>query len=222
VGSLLDAAGADPTSDELASAIRTVVQLFCALILPAAKTAQGVWAELFLIALSRDKNIAIGAWHATPMDRYDFVSGRERVEVKSSGRRERRHHFSLEQVSPPGDATVWIASIFVERAAGGTSLGTILERACDGATSSDAVRLRVITAETLGAGFANALEMAFDFDLAKDSLKYYDASSVPRPALPLPTEISELRYVADISRILPVDLSVAASSSLLSALPRLM
>lgn len=219
VGSLLESVGNEPTAAELSSVIRTVVQLFCALILPATKTVQGLWAELFLIATSHDKAVVARAWHATPTDRYDFVMGRERVEVKSSGRRERRHHFSLEQLNPPIEAEVWIASLFVERAGGGMTLEAILDRACDGISSPEAARLRVVAAETLGAGFAVALVMAFDFEIAEDSVRYYEASAVPRPSLPLPPEITDLRYVADLSRVAPIEPLGAQASVLLSALP---
>lgn len=218
IASLLDSIGADPTVAELTSAIRTVVQLFSALTLPPTNTIQGLWAELCLIATARDKTVVARGWHATPDDRYDFVRGPERVEVKSSGRRERRHHFSLEQLSPPASARLWIASLFVERSAGGVSLGALLEHACDSLSALDATRLRYVTAESLGAGFANALEVSFDFELARDSLRYYESTAVPLPPLPMPAEISEIRFVADLSGVQPVSMRTIDDSALLFAL----
>lgn len=219
VGSLLDSVGAKPTAEQLDSVIRTFVQLFSALTLPAAKSVQGVWAELFVIATSRDKPLAAKAWHATPDDRYDFMRGQERVEVKSSGRRERRHHFSLEQLQPPSGARLWIASLFTERAAGGSSLEAVLDEACSGISTADAARVRRVAAEVLGAGFANALDAAFDLQLASESLRYFDYTVVPRPTLPLSPKVSEVRFLADLADVQSV--ARVDDSALLLALPEI-
>jgi hypothetical protein len=221
VGSLLDSIGTAPTADELSTAIRSVIQLFRVLAIAPSRTTQGVWAELFLIATSSDKSMLARAWHSTPDERYDFVRGQERVEVKSSARRERRHHFSYEQLDPPPGARLWIASVFAEKAGGGVTLESLLDQACEGISVVDAVRLRRVTAETLGSGLVSALETAFDFELAAASVKYFDSAGIARLPLPVPHEISDIRYVADMSDVPGVDGTVIDDSTLLNALPRI-
>lgn len=217
ISGLLDSVGTSPSTDKLASVIRTVVSLFRVLTVPAENTVQGVWAELFLIATSRNKELVARAWHATPEERYDFMRGQERIEVKSSSRRQRRHHFSLEQLSPPKDSRLWIASVFTDRAGGGSSLECVLDMACAKLEANDANRVRQVAAETLGEGFESGLAVAFDFQLAIHSLQFYDSVVIPRPSLPLPLEISELRYQADLSRI-PTLAGAVDDSILLSAM----
>jgi len=219
VAGLLDSLGPNPATGDVVRVVRTVVELFRTLTIASKKAVQGVWAELFLIATSRDKAHAARSWHATPHDRYDFVSGLERLDVKSSGDRERRHYFSHDQLSPPAGATLWIASVFAERTGGGVTLEEIINRACDGLGNAEAARVRTTTADTLGAGFVNALEVAFDFELASDSLRYYRATSIPHLSVPLPTDISEVHYRADLATSSAVDNASAASSSFLGALP---
>lgn len=219
VTGLLETLPPSPSVDETANMIRDVVQMFRALSLPASETVQGIWAELFIIATSRSKACMARAWHHLPSEISDFSAGGDRLEVKSSSRRRRLHHFSLKQLDPPVGARIWIASLFVERTAGGTSLATMLEMACAGLHSADTARLHRVTAETLGAGLPSGLEMAFDLELARDSLQYFDATTLPRPLLPLPLEITELRFVADISRVPSMKLIHAGESTLLQSLP---
>jgi hypothetical protein len=218
VANLLDSLGSSPTANEVAAVVQTIVQLFRALTLPPSTSLQGLWAELFLISRSRDKAVVARAWHATPDERYDFVRALDRVDVKSSGRRERRHHFSLEQVSPAPAAHFWIASLFVERAGGGTSLEAVLNEACNGLAPEEAATIRRRAAESLGLGFANALEVSFDASLAEASVRYYASDAIPRPT-GLPVEITDVRYVADLSHTLPIEASTVEPSGLLAALP---
>lgn len=54
-------------------------------------------------------------WHSIPEEKFDFNAGTERVEVKSSSTFERKHTFSSEQLNPPADTQVLIASVFVKQ-----------------------------------------------------------------------------------------------------------
>ena len=71
-------------------------------------------AELWLVAQAREPGVLMGAWHGEPTDAYDFNNGQDRVEVKSTGLRTKRHTFSHRQLQPPASARVVIASVFVE------------------------------------------------------------------------------------------------------------
>lgn len=191
--------GPRPSVEELDTGVRMIVRLFEALVIPSGKSVQGMWAELFLIATSANKGVVADAWRSIPSERYDFARGPERIEVKSSMRRDRRHYFSLDQLSPPTGVRLRIASVFTERSAGGTSLERIISEACDGLRSDQQVRLRRVAAETLGAAFNNALDVAFDREVAASSVQFYESDSIPRLGLPLPVGVSDVRFIADLT-----------------------
>ena len=91
-----------------------LIELFRAMTTPSRKSVQGLWAELFLIAQSRQPTILVDAWHMLPEDRYDFAMDDQRIEVKSFSGSLRQHHFSLEQLQPPEGVKTLIASMLVE------------------------------------------------------------------------------------------------------------
>ncbi|MBA3831860.1 MAG: PD-(D/E)XK motif protein [Chthoniobacterales bacterium] len=219
VAALLDSAGEAPTAKQLEEVIRSVVRLFRNMAQPSAATVQGVWAELLLIATSSDKSLLARTWHSNPADRYDFMLGADRLEVKSSGQRVRRHHFGLEQLSPPQGTTLWIASVFVESAGGGVSLGNLIEMACDGLAAEEAGRLRLVVAETLGSGLAFSLDRSFDLELATDSVQYFDYGVVPSVSRTLPVGVTEVRFVSDISSAQTVSPLIAQASVFFRSFP---
>ena len=134
------------------------------------------------------------AWHDDPMERYDFATQRLRLEVKSSGNRMRRHHFSHEQLHPPTDIELWIASVFVERSTAGTDCLELLRR-MQSRLSGDAVfEVESKVMKTLGSDYTKAHEFKFDDELARDSLSFVPVESIPRIPDELPNAISEVRY----------------------------
>ena len=103
--------GEQPTGREVTQAIDHLVELFHAVEQPARKSLQGLWAEVFLIARAADPAALVEAWHGVSTDRYDFMVGSQRIEVKSTAGSTREHHFSLEQLHPPEGTEVLIASL---------------------------------------------------------------------------------------------------------------
>lgn len=193
-GHLLDGLPELPEPRAAAIEVRKLVQIFQALRQPPTKSIQGLWAELFVLANSPDLPKWAAAWHNDPMERYDFAMQRLRVEVKSSGNRMRRHHFSHEQLHPPSDIELWIASVFVERSTAGTDCLELLRQIqsrLSGGAGFD-VESKVIRA--LGADYLKARAFSFDDELAKDSLSFIPVKSVPRIPDDLPEGVSELRY----------------------------
>ena len=201
-----------PSHADIARVINSLVELFRLLTTPPRKAIQGLWAELFVIAQSSDHAQLIRSWHAVPEDRYDFCAGRQRIEVKSATGRFRCHHFSLEQLSPPLGTTVLVASLFVERAAGGDTVFDLVER----------LRLRVyedprllayvdqVVGATLGSGWRQATDFRFDRELAADSLRFFEAAVIPCINVQPPPEVTEVRFRSDLSRTPAADLAAHA------------
>ena len=206
VSPLVAGLGPTPTPAAIRRTVAGLVELFQALTAPTRKTIQGLWAELLLLRVSSDPHALAAAWHALPHERFDFASGPQRLEVKSNSSRRREHHFTLEQVTQPGKTTVVIASVFVERSGGGLSLGQLFENS-RARVSNDPALLRRIDAvfySSLGSGWADAMDEAFDWELATGSLAFYAAAAVPKPDNPAPRLVSDVRFRSDLGALAPI------------------
>lgn len=187
-----------PEPRAVAIEVRKLVQIFQALRQPPAKSIQGLWAELFVLANSPDLTKWAAAWHEDPIERYDFAMQRLRVEVKSSGNRMRRHHFSHEQLHPPSDIELWIASVFVERSTAGSDCLELLRRIRLRHAGAVGFQVESKMIRTLGADYSKARAFKFDDELAKDSLSFIPVKAIPRIPEDLPEGVSELRYTVVI------------------------
>jgi hypothetical protein len=199
---MLRALGPAPLATAISRAIASLVELFRALVLPPIKSVSGLWAELLLIRNATAPASLLVAWHATPQDKYDFSSGTQRVEVKSASQRDRIHHFSLEQLTPPAGCRLIVASLFVERAGAGTSLGDLIDEVREFFAASPDLqgRLDRVVAATLGSALRQSLGECFDRELARESLRLFYGDTVPTIPGPLPWGISDVHFRADLSQ----------------------
>jgi hypothetical protein len=217
---IVEAVGQKPTRRDAAGAVRRLAELFQALQAPSRQSAQALFAELLVIATSRDPIALARAWHVEPEDRYDFSSGPERVEVKSTSGETRRHHFSLEQVRSEADVQVLVASVRVVRAAEGLTLGALLDRVRE-LLSGDAdllLRLDHVVAQILGETLRRALRERFDEEVARASLRFYRAEDVPAVSSSLPPEVSNVRFFSILDGSPPLQPGVGVSGKLTTAL----
>jgi len=201
IGAIVISLGPTPTRIDVAQAIDKLVELFRAMTEKPRKSIQGLWAELFLIARARKTATMVAAWHITPNDCYDFSAGNHRIEVKSVAGRVRQHHFMLEQLCPPADTNVLIASLFVEHAGSGTSVMELIE----------SIRLRIskhpdlvlqfdrMIALTIGKYWRYASEERFDRELAEESLAFFEPCAIPMINPSLPTGVSSVHFKSDLT-----------------------
>ena len=206
--------GATPTAAAVRRAISGLVDLFQALATPAKKSVQGLWAELLVIRSASDPLALVAAWHGLPVERVDFLGGRQRIEVKSSSNRRRVHYFSLVQLTPPANTRLAVASLFVEPVGGGLSLGRLSDEIHAILESDPALvaQFDAIFYASLGASWSDAMEECFDLELASGSLQFFDSTLVPKPDGPIPTTVNDVRFTSDMSGVSPL-----ASDALISA-----
>jgi hypothetical protein len=129
--------------------------------------------------------------------------------VKASSNRQRVHEISFEQANPPNGTTGIIATIWIEAMAGGVSLSELLssiERRIED-KPTEIMRLRTTVANTLGDGLPQAMAWSFDKKLAESSLRYFDANTIPAIRPPLPPSVSSARFISDLSRSTPLEVS---------------
>ena len=216
---LLRSLGETPAVQELRRVIAGLIELFKLASQPPKGTIQGLWAELWIIAEAREPEVLLHAWHVEPTDAYDFNNGPERIEVKSTSQRTRRHHFAHRQLHPPAGSQAAIASVFVESSGGGTTISALVERIRRRVPNLQArSRLDYVVASTLGTDWRTGAEAAFDSEIASESLLYYMVESIPSLPSDVPTGVSDLRYVSDLStaQALP-DEEMLASGELFTA-----
>jgi hypothetical protein len=223
VSAVVLALGNGPTRADVVGAINTLVELFRSMGQVPRKSVQGLWAELFVLARASDPGAVIQYWHSLPEDRYDFTAGVQRVEVKSSSSRNRSHHFSLEQVRPPSGTRVLVGSMFVEGAAGGTSVMELFEevRAAAAQDVSSLLHLDRILHLSLGSSWRQGVEERFDRQLAAVSLRFFDTNDIPAIDTPIPLEVSDLHFRVDLTNVPPVEITLAiAEGGLFQAILR--
>jgi hypothetical protein len=199
---LIESLGQHPKARALGEAIDAIAELFRSLVKPPRKSTQGLWSELLVLAHATHTELLARSWHAFPGDRFDFNAGEQRLEIKSCSGTVRRHHFALEQVRPPLDVRVIVASVIATRATGGASVQQLMERVLEklGRTPSLQAHVYRVVAETLGNQLAVGLADAFDEQLAVHSCAYVRADDIPACDVLSPF-VSEVRFVADLSAV---------------------
>lgn len=219
---LLRSLGETPTVQELRRVIAELIELFRLASQSPIGTVQGLWAELWIIAEAREPEVLLHAWHVEPTGAYDFNNGPQRIEVKSTSQRTRRHHFSHRQLHPPEGSQAAIASVFVESSGDGTTISALVERIRRRVPNVQArSRLDYVVASTLGTEWRTGAEAAFDSELASESLLYYMVESIPSLPSNVPAGVSDLRYVSDLSTAQALsDEEMLASGALFAAAAR--
>lgn len=201
---LLSALGPGATESSVERSILAFVELFRTAGRPPAYALRGLWGELLLIARSGDAITALRGWHVAADERFDFGAGRQRVEVKTSGRGSRRHHFSLEQLTA-ADLEVCVASIQIEPSAAGRTLLELVDAIADRLTQiDDTIRLTTTVGLVLGTDWSEYSNARFDDALAAASLRFYRAETVPRVTLPVPDAVTQVQFVADLAACEPI------------------
>lgn len=207
--SLVSLLGPEPTTEEISEAVDQLVELFQKLQRPARRSLTGLVGEVSIILFAADANAAIAAWRVDPDERFDFVTGDLRLDVKASSVRRRSHEITFEQVNAFGGTCMLFASIWIESAGGGCSLSELIvmiEKRLVG-NSAAASKLRMVIADTLGDTLPSAMSWSFDLPLAKSSLQFFAASGIPALRPPLPSGISGVRFVSDFTASQPSDLT---------------
>ena len=119
----------------------------------------------------------------------------------------RIHNFSLDQLrSPTGTKTI-VASVFVNQTSTGKSISELQSKISDHLEAKiDLIeKLQLQIALTLGKSFSDSDKMKFDLQLAKDSLRFYEAEDIPRISLDnVPPLVTDVRFKTDLTDITPV------------------
>ena len=201
---------------ELAATLNKYIEIFRTLTDAPINTAQGLWAEIFVIESSSSPELLLSYWHNSPDDKFDFNAGKEKVEVKSTSGSERVHEFSSEQLNPMPDSQVLVASLFTRQVHSGVSIQDLMQNIASKIQNDNDLieKMNLVVSKTLGNTLEQSIKIKFDYDISRTSLRFYrhqDVSKVEK--VYIPAEVSGVRYKSDLSSISPVDLSIFREST---------
>ncbi len=198
------------TQEEILETLNRFIEIFRVLSEPPTNTVQGLWSELFLVENSADPQKMLQYWHNLPEDKYDFDAGKEKIEAKSTSGTERIHEFSSEQLTPPRDTQVLVASLFTRHSNSGSTIQELMQSIKLKIKNNNELieKLNTVVSRTLGNSLEQSLKIRFDYQFSKLSLRFYKHQDVSKvEAVYIPAEVSSVRYKSDLSLIRPVDLS---------------
>ncbi len=208
-----------PSRLQISDAIQKLVDLFSQIKKSPKETISGLWAELFVIARSRNPTSLLACWHDAPEDRFDFGSGGDRLDVKSAFGSHRVHHFSLEQIRPSGPIKVLVASVLIARSEGGASVNDLVDLIRSRVTDPLLlIRLDSVIAQTVGQDWRSMRDVRFDLQLATHSIRFVDAAALPAVQVPLPPEVIDVHFRLDLAQhALPIPQGLIDGSEMFTA-----
>ena len=207
--SLVKTVGQNPTQQQVIDSLKKFVEVFKTLTDSPTNTVNGLWSELFLIENSTNPKELINYWHNIPEEKFDFNAGTERIEVKSSSNFERKHIFSTEQLTPPPDTQVLIASIFLKQHNSGNSIQSLIDRISEKIVYDFEIieKLNTIVFRTLGSSLEYSIGVKFDYDIAQQSLRFYRHQDIDKiEKVHIPNNVSEVKYKSDLTSIKAIEI----------------
>lgn len=209
---LVKSLGQSPSNKKIKQTVDKFIELFKAISEPPKKSIQGLWSELFFIEQSNFPEKVILGWHSIPEEKFDFCFDKLRIEVKSTATESRTHHFSSAQLKSLKDTEIIIASILVNINVAGLSIFDLLKKI--NAKLDDypkqKEKLHLLVYSTLGTDIEKVNEMKFNYELAKESMRFFNSKDVPKiETKNIPKEVSDVRFTSNLinSKHLEIDIN---------------
>lgn len=208
---LIRSLGQNPSNKKIKHTVDKFIELFKAIKEPPRKSIQGLWSELFFIEQSNFPEKVILDWHSIPEEKFDFSFDELRIEVKSSATESRIHHFSSAQLNPIKNTKIIIASILVKTSVAGLSIVDLVKK-INGKLDDfpkQKEKLHLLVYSTLGTDVEKVNEIKFDYELAKESLRFYKSEDIPKiEPTNIPKEVSNIRFTSNLMNSIPIDIGI--------------
>lgn len=204
-----------PKLIEVKIEVEKLINLFSKFSKPPIKTVQGLWAELLVIEQAKNPDYLIQSWHNLAADKFDFNDGTDKIEVKSTTKSRRIHNFSIEQLNPNKHSDLLIASVFTVETGIGKNIFDMIKLIENKLIDKNLYfRINEIVAETLRSNFEKSFDMFYDYQLAADTLQYYESENISKIDInSISKSITNVRFDSDLTDIPP--LKKARNKSLL-------
>jgi hypothetical protein len=143
----------------------------------------GLIGELIWIWAQDEPANAIRAWHPDADDRYDFSSGSQRIEVKTTRGTVREHQFNSRQLPAAQGIQVFVISILLKVVAEGHCVADLYNNLSKSINKVDRQKLIDVILETTGMPPLLITEPKFDLEGSVASLATFDSKDVPTPTI---------------------------------------
>ncbi|MFP7891642.1 PD-(D/E)XK motif protein [Pseudomonas aeruginosa] len=193
----------DAGTSDLQRCVQMLLDLFRTFGRPSNREVAGLWAELFVIAQSKNPAKVIQAWRSSQFERFDFSWRAGCLEVKAAVSEQRQHEFALEQLQPPLEGAGYVASVLLQALTGGVGIIDLANKIEACIVGEPALRQKLWgnIAAALGSDFSERLDRRFDLSYAERGLALYTMDDVPKPMHPSDLRITAIRFRADLSTV---------------------
>ena len=200
-----------PTVNGLKIEISKVISLFTASASLSRDVVKGLWTELFIIANSETPEYLIQSWHVSPEDKYDFNDGKDKIEVKSTSSTIRKHSFAIEQLNPNPGSKLLIASVVVVASGMGKNIFDLIDDISSRVSIEELIlKVKQIVYETIGPHIDEVSKIRFDFNMALNTVAFFDYRNVPSINLSdVPNNVHDVHFTSILSDSAPYDLTTA-------------
>lgn len=208
---MIKSLGQIPSNKKIKQTVDKFIELFKAITEPPKKSIQGLWSELFFIEQSDYPEKVILGWHSIPEEKFDFSFDKLRIEVKSSATESRTHHFSSAQLNPINNIEIIIASILVNTNVAGLSVIDLINKISSRLDHfpKQKEKLHLIAYSTLGVDVKLVNEIKFNYELAKESLRFYKSEDIPKiKSTNIPKEVSNIRFTSNLINSIPIETNI--------------
>ncbi len=174
----------------------------------------GLFGELLLIYSSSNITRMLDFWHLPLNARFDFSSGEEKIEVKTTSNSVREHHVSLEQVQSSDLDKVLICSIMCRRVHHGEgnfkSINDLISEISYNLSGLKLEKFNLVIGEickNLDVSF-KFRDFKFDVDYSINSMMFFDCDVLPKLDVgKLPDGVSHVKFTETLDPKFKLDLS---------------
>lgn len=208
---LIKSLGQSPSNKQIKHIVSKFIELFKAVKETPRNSIQGLWCELFLIEQSSFPEKLIAGWHSIPEEEFDFSFGKLQLEVKSSSLESRTHHFSSRQLNQINGTGIIIASVLVSSNVAGLSINDLLIKINKKLNNhpKQTEKLHILVYSTLGTDIEKVNQIKFDYDLAKESLRFYNSVEIPKiNKKNIPDAVNNVKFTSNLDNCKSLNLNL--------------
>ena len=171
----------------------------------------GLWGELYILSQASNTAHAVRCWCGHKMAKYDFVTRNFVLETKTTVRSRRKHGFSLDQLRPSSDFSVYVASLALVELNSGRTAAELMDHVYAHIDDNE-LRISFLKQCVLKGG-RDIYRSTLKLDVFPDgtSLAIFDAESLPVPQVADADPVENVRFDLDLTGLPSLPPSEAAS-----------
>ena len=202
----------EKSTDEIVKLFSSLTNMFSKNVELSFNEIQGFYGELFTIYYLNQKGISVSKyWQSEDRMKFDFsIDEKKRIEVKTTIKEERIHHFRHEQLLSDF-YDIRVVSILLRKSDTGLSLGSLIENIRSIPLIEFSVLEHIEKFINQASNKQQVLSICFDETYAKQNIKFFPADRIPRFNEKQPNGVTNTEYDVDLSTTKTEDLGILKS-----------